>query len=91
MDFHQNGKLTKGVNSTSIALIPKVDNPQRLAIYRPIYLVGCMYKVLTKVLANKLRSVIGYVVSDAHSAFVPGKHILDGILIANEVVDEASA
>ena len=50
VEFHQNGKLTKGVNSTFIALIPKVDSPQRLADFRPISLVGCMYKVLAKVL-----------------------------------------
>jgi len=48
-----------------------------------------MYKVLVKVLANRLREVIGDVVSDSQSAFVKGKQILDGNLIANEVVDEA--
>jgi hypothetical protein len=48
-----------------------------------------MYKVLAKVLANRLRSVIGTVVSDSQSAFVKGKQILDGILIAIEAVEEA--
>jgi hypothetical protein len=48
-----------------------------------------MYKVLAKVLANRLRSILSFVVSDNQSAFVRGKQILDGILIANEVVDEA--
>jgi len=89
MEFHRNGKLTKGVNSTFIDLIPKVDSPQRLADFRPISLVGCMYKVLSKVLVNRLRSVLGYVVLDAQSTFARGKQILDGIIIANEVVDEA--
>ena len=89
IEFHRNGKLSKGINSTFIALIPKVQSPQRLNDFRPISLVGCMYKVVAKVLANRLRSVIGSVVSDSQSAFVKGKQILDGILIANEVVDEA--
>ncbi|CAJ2668643.1 unnamed protein product [Trifolium pratense] len=40
-EFHRNGKLTKGINSTFIALIPKVDSPQRLNDFRPISLVGC--------------------------------------------------
>ena len=44
--------------------------------------------MLVKVLANRLRMVIGSVASDAQSAFVKGKQILDGILITNEVVDE---
>jgi hypothetical protein len=48
-----------------------------------------MYKMLAKVLANRLRAIIGSVVSDSQSAFVKGKQILDGILIANEEVDEA--
>jgi len=48
-----------------------------------------MYKVLAKILANRLSAVIGSVVSDCQSAFVKGKQILDSILVANEVVDDA--
>ena len=88
-EFHRKGKLTKGVNSTFIALIPKIDNPQSLNDFRPISMVGCLYKVLAKVLANRLRAVIGSVVSDSRSAFVKGKQILYGIFIANEAIDEA--
>ena len=88
-ELHRNEKLTTGVNSTFIALTPKVDSPQNLNDFRPISLVGFLYKVLAKVLANRLRAVIGSVVSESQSAFIQGKKILYGILIANEVVDEA--
>jgi len=89
LEFHRNGRLTKGINNTFIALIPKVDSPQRLNDFRPISLVGSLYKILAKVLANRLRSVIGSVISDTQSAFIKGRQILDGILVANEIVDEA--
>jgi len=88
-EFHHNGKLVKGINSTFIVLIPKVDNPQRLNDFRPISLVGSMYKIMAKLLANRLRMVISSVVSETQSAFVKNRQILDGILIANEVVGEA--
>jgi len=87
-EFHRNGRLTKWVNATFIALIPKINSPQRLNDFRPISLVGCMYKVLAKILANRLRAVIGSVVLDSQSAFVKGNQILDGILVVNEAVDE---
>jgi hypothetical protein len=50
--------------------------------------VGNLYKIPAKVLANRLRLVIGSVVSESQPAFVKDSQILDGILIANEVVDE---
>jgi hypothetical protein len=62
-EFYRNGKLTKGLNSTFIVLIPKVESPQRVADFRPISLVSSLYKILSKVLANRLRNVIGNVVS----------------------------
>ena len=47
-EFFRHGKLTKGLNSTFIALIPKVESPQRVADFRPISLVSCVYKILSK-------------------------------------------
>jgi hypothetical protein len=69
-EFHRNGKLTKGLNSTFIALIPKVDSPQRLNDFRPISLVGSLYKILAKLLPNRLRTIIGSVISEVQTTFV---------------------
>ncbi|GAU43220.1 hypothetical protein TSUD_241100 [Trifolium subterraneum] len=77
-EFHRNGKLTKGINSTFIVMIPKNDSPQRLNDFRPISLAGSIYKILAKVLANRLRSVIGIVISESQTAFVKDRQILNG-------------
>ncbi|GAU32797.1 hypothetical protein TSUD_152460 [Trifolium subterraneum] len=89
LEFYANGKLVKGSNRTFIVLIPKVANPQRISDFRPISLVGCMYKILAKVLANRSKLVMDTVISEPQSTFVKGRQIMDGILIANEVVDDA--
>jgi len=84
-----NRRLTKCLDFTFIELIPKIDSPQRLNNFKHISLVGSLYKVLVEVLASRLRSVIGSVISDFRFAFVKDIEILDGILATSEVVDEA--
>ena len=88
-DFHWNGKLSKGINNTFIALIPKIECPQRLNDFRPISMVRSLYKVLSKVLTNRLRRVMSSVISSTQSTFIHGRQILDGILIVNELVEDA--
>ena len=61
-EFQQNGMLPRRSNASSITLIPKVDDPQCLNEFRPISLVGCMYKVLAKILANRLKKVLSEVI-----------------------------
>ncbi|KAJ9553900.1 hypothetical protein OSB04_017945 [Centaurea solstitialis] len=76
-----------GCNSSFLTLIPKTSNPCGLSDFRPISLIGVFYKVVTKVLAQRLKKVIANVISEPQSAFIKNRNILDGMLIANEVVD----
>ena len=55
--------------------------------FRLISLVGGLYQSLTKVRANRLKLVLGILISKAQHAFLEGRHILDASLIANEVID----
>lgn len=55
----------------------------------PIYLLGCLYKIISKTLTIKLREVIDPLISKNQFAFISGKQIQDGVLIINEVIDHA--
>ncbi|GKB16238.1 RNA-directed DNA polymerase, eukaryota, partial [Tanacetum coccineum] len=68
------------------ALIPKVPDAKFVTDFRPISLIGCVYKVVTKILANRLATVISDLVSDIQSAFVANRQILDGPFILNELL-----
>ena len=86
-EFHEHGRFVRSLNSTFLVLIPKKTGAGDLRDFRLISLVGGLYKLLAKVLANKLKKVVGKVVSSAQNAFVEGRQILDAALIANEVID----
>ncbi|GJU94132.1 putative RNA-directed DNA polymerase, eukaryota, reverse transcriptase zinc-binding domain protein [Tanacetum coccineum] len=81
------GTFPKGCNSSFIALIPKVIDAKFVSDFQPISLIGCQYKIIGKLLANRPSSVIGDVISPEQSAFINGRNILDGPLIINEVMD----
>ncbi|GJX91805.1 RNA-directed DNA polymerase, eukaryota [Tanacetum coccineum] len=75
-----------GCNSSFVSLIPKVLDAKFVSDFRPISLIGSMYKVITKILANRLSSVISDIVSDVQTAFVSNRQILDGPFIINELL-----
>ncbi|RVW98717.1 Transposon TX1 uncharacterized 149 kDa protein [Vitis vinifera] len=86
-EFHDQNMFLKSINNTFLVLIPKKGGPGDLGDFRPISLLGGLYKLLAKVLANRLKKVIDKVVSHDQNAFVTGRQILDASLIANEVID----
>nr|XP_043616324.1 uncharacterized protein LOC122588274 [Erigeron canadensis] len=86
-EFHTHGSIPPGCNSSFITLIPKVSNPTIMSGFRPISLIGIQYKIIAKLIANRLALVINSVVSSEQSAFIKGRQILDGPLLLNEVID----
>ncbi|GJV40051.1 putative RNA-directed DNA polymerase [Tanacetum coccineum] len=84
--FRDNMEISRGCNSSFVTIIPKVTDPIGLGDFRPIRLIGCYYKIIAKVWAKRIKKVVGKVVGDVQNAFIKGRYILDGVLIANEVV-----
>ncbi|KAK5834293.1 hypothetical protein PVK06_018170 [Gossypium arboreum] len=64
----------------------EVENPTEISEFRPICLVSSLYKIVSKVLSLRLRELVEEVVSDTQSAFIKGRQIFDGVLIANELI-----
>lgn len=85
--FEENFELPGGLNSSFITLIPKTESPEAWSDYRPISLINFSMKLILKTMATRLGRVMNSLVSEHQSAFIKGKGIADGILIANEVVD----
>ncbi|XP_058764484.1 uncharacterized protein LOC131637932 [Vicia villosa] len=88
-DFHSSGVISETVIASFLILIPKSPNALGLKDYRPICLTGCLYKAISKLLEGRLKCVLDSIISPNQSEFILGRKLLDGVMVANKVVDFA--
>lgn len=86
--FFYDDQIPEGVNATTIALVPKLDTPLKVYDFRPIACCNVLYKCISKIITTRIKTVLGNIVNKNQSAFIPGRHISDNILVAQELMRE---
>ena len=74
------------LNKTNIALIPKTNNPKRMSEFRPISLCNVVFKIISKTLANRLKTLLPHIITENQSAFTSDRLIIDNVLVAFELM-----
>ncbi|XP_073151847.1 uncharacterized protein [Henckelia pumila] len=85
LEFFQGSPLLQGFTATTITLVPKVEGAHAWMDFCPIILCNFPNKIISKLLYSRLRSVVGGLISQSQSGFVPGRMIFDNILLTQEL------
>ena len=85
-DYRTQGKTYDGFNSKFIALIPKTDHPNSFKDYRPISLCNCFYKIISKIIANRIKPILSFHIAKEKFAFLHHKHIREAFGMAQEAL-----
>ncbi|KAM6583865.1 hypothetical protein CsatB_010867 [Cannabis sativa] len=85
-EFFQSGRLNPKLNYSFTFLIPKVENSTKMEQFRPISLCNFVYKIIAKILSNRLRPLMERLISPYQSAFIPGRWIAEASILTQEIV-----
>ena len=86
LSWLNSGTLPYHINHTFVALIQKIKNPKHVTEYHPISLCNVLYKIFSKVLANRLKKVLPKIITEHQYAFAKDRFISDNILITFETL-----
>ncbi|XP_019094473.1 PREDICTED: uncharacterized protein LOC109129898 [Camelina sativa] len=86
LDFFESGVLPESTNDALLVLIAKVAKPERITQFRPVSLCNVLFKIITKMMVLRLKTVISKLIGPAQSSFIPGRLSVDNIVVVHEVV-----
>lgn len=86
LEFFRTCKLLKQWNSANLVLIPKKPNASLTTDFRPISCLNTVYKVISKLLASRLKEILPLMVSKSQQAFLPGQLLAENVLLATDLV-----
>ena len=84
--FFIRGSMPKEVNASLIVLIPKISNPSSIKHFKPISLCNVVYKIISKLLVDKIRPLLDKMISPTQSTFIPNRWIAENHIIVQEVL-----
>ena len=87
-DFHSGSLNLYSLNFGTIILLPKCKEAMKIQQYRPICLLNVSFKIFTKVATNRITGVAQKVISRTQTAFIPGRNIMEGVVILHETIHE---
>jgi hypothetical protein len=88
MEFHNGTLPVYSLNFGIVTLLPKKCNALKIQDYRPIFLLNVSFKIVTKVPTNGIGVVADKIINPSQSVFMPGRNILEGIIVLHETIHE---
>lgn len=85
-EFFRNGRLLKDFNNTALVLIPKTSEACKLGDFRPISCCNLMYKIISKIIANRLKPILKDCISPNQAAFLKGRSLGENVLLSSELI-----
>lgn len=87
LEFFRSGELLKQWNSATLVLIPKISNASQTTDFGPISCLNTVYKVISRLLASRLKEILPLMISKSQSAFLPGRLLAENVLLATDLVN----